>query len=376
MTTTGKSPLTWARGYASRGPGLINNTQTAFYRMSDILGKSLLDPATGRAVLQDSGLLDMVWEVTWAEDYENPDEELEQRLYAADGFVIFIHGWTGNHTIWEELPGMIVKANRRLVAITVDHNGFGQSRFVEEAPSLGVCCPPSAMATIERWVNALKLRRQPGDPNRKVINFVGHSMGGAGLFYINPIQWDFAEETRYAIAPALLMNDVIHKTFFNALGLGIGIVDKLRIFEPVENLIKPGMVQAVCEGSSDFVKEAHTKQYDETPRGTTAATFRAMGMLHNWEIPRTWELFRVILGHKDSLVGLTPMMDMLSAMEVPAGYVRVVAGSHYMFSVGRETAFQHAQNRDLALNDILDLHDRAFDMQKRGNTSGGSRGFG
>jgi len=374
--TIGKSSLTWARGYNRRAPGPIPNTQTAFYKMTDVLAKNVLDPNIGRAVLNDSGLLDLVWQVTWAEDYENPDEELEPRFYDAEGYVIFIHGWTGNHTIWEELPGMIVKANRRLVAIAVDHNGFGDSRFMVESPSLDSCCPPSAMATMDRWVNALKLRRQPGDPNRKVINFVGHSMGGAALFYLNPIRWDYGEETRYAIAPALLMNDTVHKTFFNAMGIGISIVDKLRIFEPVENLIKPNMVQAVCEGSSEYVKQAHTKQYDETPRGTTAATFRAMGLLQNWEIPHKWDTFRVMLGHKDTLVGLTPMMDMLSAMEVPAGHVRVVAGSHYMFSVGQDTAFQHAQNRELALDDILELHARAYDQQKTGNTAGGSRGFG
>jgi hypothetical protein len=44
-----------------------------------------------------------------------------------------------------------------------------------------------------------------------------------------------------------------------------------------------------------------------------------------------------------------------------------------MFSVGTDTAFQHAQNRELVLNDILDQHSRALDMQK---TGGGSRGFG
>lgn len=376
MTNTPKTPLTWALGYSQRAPGPVHNTQTAFYRMTDLIKKNAFDASVARNVLLDSGLMDMVWEVTWAEDFDTPDEYLEERLHDVEGYVIFIHGWTGNHTIWEELPGMIVKANRRLVAISVDHNGFGESRFVEETPRLDACCPPSAMATMDRWVNALKLRRQPGDPNRKVLNFVGHSMGGAALFYLNPMRWDYGEETRYAVAPALLLNDTVHKAFFNAMGLGISLVDKLRIFEPVENFIRPNMVEAVCEGSSEFVKEIHTRQYGETPRGTTAATFRAMGLLQNWEIARRWDTFRVILGHKDSLVGLTPMMDMLSAMEVPAGNVRVVAGSHYMFSVGRETAFQHAQNRELVLNDILELHDCAYDMQKTGQRTGGSRGFG
>jgi hypothetical protein len=59
---------------------------------------------------------------------------------------------------------------------------------------------------------------------------------------------------------------------------------------------------------------------------------------------------------------------------MPAGNIRVVAGSHYMFSVGRDTAFQHAQNRELAVEDIVGLHRQAYNLQKTGQ--GGSRGFG
>jgi pimeloyl-ACP methyl ester carboxylesterase len=374
MISASRSPLKWAKAHYARTPGGSPNTHTALYRMTDVLAKGAIDNMTGRSLLIDSGLSDLLWKVIWAEDFEVPDEELPGRLYDADGYVIFIHGWTGNHTIWEDMPEMIVRANRRLIAFSLDHNGFGYSRFSSDNPTLDSCCPPSAMTTIERWVNALTIRRQPGDSRRKTINFVGHSMGGAALFYVNPMQWDIGEETRYALAPALLLNDTVHRAFFNAMGIGISIVDRLRIFEPVENLIKPNMVNAVCEGSSEYVREAHTVQYGETPRATTSATFRAMGMLHNWEIAHKWDLFRVMLGHKDTLVGLVPMMDLLSGLEVPAGHIRVVAGSHYMFSVGVDTAFQHAQNRELAVEDILALHEDALDMQKKGR--GGSRGFG
>jgi hypothetical protein len=94
-----------------------------------------------------------------------------------------------------------------------------------------------------------------------------------------------------------------------------------------------------------------------------------MGQLENREIARQWDLFRVMLGHRDRLVGLTGMMDLLSKLEFPASNTRVVAGSHYMFSVGNEdptNAFQHAQNRELVVEDILMLHDTAVQMQKKG----------
>lgn len=366
-------PLAWGQYFYNRSHANLPGTDYALYRMTDLMTRGALDTNLARAVLHDSLLMDMVWEVTWADDDGLPDLDLPHRFHDCDGYVIFMHGWTGNHAIWEDMPAIIVRANPRLIAISVDHNGFGESRFVVETPELGQCCPPSAMAAVERLVGVLGIRRQPGETQRKVVNFVGHSMGGAALFYLNPTHYDVGEETRYAIAPALLLNDTSHRIFFNAMGLGIGIVDKLRIFAPIEEIVQPRMVEAVCEGSSTFVKDTHNRQYNETPRGTTSATFRAMGLLQNWEIAHRWDLFRVMLGHKDSLVGLNPMIDMLSDMEVPAGHIRVVAGSHYMFSVGRDTVFQHAQNRDLAVQEILTLHEQALDMQKSGK---GSRGFG
>jgi pimeloyl-ACP methyl ester carboxylesterase len=373
----GKTPLSWVLGYNRREAGPLENTWVAHYRLSDLVNQGYIDTNTGRGLLMESGLVDLVWQVMWAESFDTPDEMLEQRIDEVEGYAVFVHGWTGNHSIWENLPGMVIKGNRQLVALSVDHNGFGGSVFVDESPSLEMCCPPAAMAVMEKLVNALKLRRQTGQTRPKVINFIGHSMGGAALFYLNPINWRIGEETRYAVAPALLLNDNLHKAFYTTLGVGIGLVDRLRIFEPIERLIKPNMIDVLCNGSSDFVKEAHSIQYDETPRGITSATFQAMGLLHNREIAHKWDLFRVILGHRDALVGLSPMMDLLSLMEVPAGNVRVVAGTHYMFSVGRDSAFQHAQNRDLALQDILNLHTEAYTLQKTGQwVGGGSRGFG
>ncbi len=369
-----KSPLAWTLGYTKRGQGSVHNTQVAHYRLSDLVNRGFVSPNEGRGFLMNRGLVDFAWQVIWPEDFDTPDDMLEKRLTDVDGYVIFIHGWTGNHTIWEDLPGLVVKANRRLVALSVDHNGFGLSRFVDTTPALDTCCPPSAMQTIEKWVELLRLRRQPGDPVPRVLNFVGHSMGGAALFYLNPIFWRIGEETRYAIAPALLLNDSLHRAFFTAMGLGIGLVNRIKLFEPIEQLVKPNMIDAVCSGADDYVKQAHSRQYAETPRGIISATFQAMGMLNNWEIAHKWDLFRVMLGHKDALVGLLPMMDLLSSLEVPAGNVRVVAGSHYMFSVGRDTAFQHAQNRELAVDDIVTLHRQAYALQKTGQ--GGSRGFG
>jgi hypothetical protein len=203
----------------------------------------------------------------------------------------------------------------------------------------------------------LNLRRQE---QPKVINFVGHSMGGAALFYLDPLRWQMGEETRYSVAPALLLEDEQNRVFYTTLGIGIGIVNLLPVFEIVERALKPNVIEALCHGASHYVKQAHTDQYAATPRGVTASTFVAMGLLNNREIARTFDLFRVILGHRDRLVDVVSMMDLLSELEFPAAHIRVVAGTHYLFSVGIDSAFQHAQNRELIVQDILELHERAY----------------
>jgi len=357
--------LAWTRSYFYRGAGEVPGTQIAYYRLSDLINAGLVTPSEGRGLLLSSGLLDLTWQVMWADNDPTPDEELEDKIGNVQGYAIFMHGWTGNHAIWESIPGLVVTVNRRLVAISLDHNGFGDSRFAE-TPAIENCNPPADMKAVEALIDLLKIRRQPGQPNLKVINFVGHSMGGAALFYLNPINWRVGEETRLALAPALLLDDEVKKIFYTALGIGIGLVNRIHVFEIVERAIKPQVLDALTAGSSAYVRQLHADQYQKTPRGTTATTFMAMGLLNNREIPRQWSSFKVVLGHRDPLVGLLPMMDMLSHLEFPAANTRVVAGSHYFFSVGPEAVYQHAQNRELVVQDILELHERAFALQRTG----------
>lgn len=368
-----QSRLAWARGYTQRAEGIVANTQTAKYSIVQLIQKGLISADDGHAMLKQSGLQDFVWQITWGEDYETPDEEIENRLLNVQGYVVFIHGWTGNHTIWEELPGMIVNANRRLVAISIDHNGFGQSEFTDHTPELSTCNPPAAMQTVQRFIDLIKLRRQPGENQPKVINFVGHSMGGATLFYLNPIHWRFGEETRYALAPALLLEDEMHKAFYTTLGLGIGILQRIPVLEIIERLVKPSVLETLTAGSSRYIKQIHDEQYQRTPRGVTGATFMAMGLLNNVEIAHKWDTFRVMLGHRDPLVGLVPMMDLLYKLEFPVANLRVVPGTHYMFSICNDDphrAFQHAQNREIVVQDIMMLHNLAYEMQKTGKRIG------
>lgn len=361
--------LSWVRGYTRRQEAGQVNTYEADYSLRHLINNGYIDREEAENFLTESGLLDFHWTITWPEDFDVPDEMLIDRIADVSGYVIFVHGWTGNFSIWEELPAMVVSSNRQLVAICVDHNGFGESVFADNTPSIDNCNPPAAMRTLERWVNLMKLRRQRGSVRNKVINFVGHSMGGATLFYMNPLLWNFGEVTRFSLAPALLLEDENHRLFYSTLGLGISILQRLPALEIVERFIKPQTLRTLAAGASDNVKEIHARQYEITPRGITGATFMAMGRLKNYEIARNFRLMRVMLGHRDPLVGLVPMMDLLGKLEFPAANIHVVPGTHYMFSIGTETprnAYLHAQNREMVVEDILKLHREALQMQKDG----------
>ena len=361
--------LGWIIGYARRSEGTIPGTYIAEYRLSFLMKKGYIDRNEAQAFLDEAKLVDFHWEVTWPEDFDVPDEMLIDRLANVQGYVVWVHGWTGNMHIWEDLPARVVNKNRRLVSISIDHNGFGESAFEDTTPELDSCNPPAAMRTLKKFIDLIKIRRQPGQVGTKVINLVGHSMGGATLFYLNPMQWNFGEVTRFAVAPALLLEDESHRAFYQTLGLGISILQLVPTLEVFERFLKPGVLRTLASGATDDVKAIHDQQYNATARGITGATLMAMGRLKDTEIAHDFDLMQVMLGHKDPLVGLVSMIDLLGKLEFPAAHIHVVPGTHYMFSVGNESAMNthhHAQARDILVDDILELHDRAIEKQKVG----------
>ena len=102
--TLPQSRLAWLRGYTSRAETDTPGVQVASYRLSDLVNRGYISPSSGRGLLMDAGLIDFVWRVMWVDSSPTPDAELEYRLGGAEGYVVFMHGWTGNYAIWEQIP--------------------------------------------------------------------------------------------------------------------------------------------------------------------------------------------------------------------------------------------------------------------------------
>lgn len=360
------SPIEWVKGYQERGLGPTPHTQSARYSLKALAEKGLLTYSEVNTMLFKADLQDFSWHIIWNDDTDTPDDALAERIGNVDGYAVFIHGWTGSHAIWETLPGEVINRNLNLVSIAVDHNGFGGSAFADRTPEYDECSPVGAMRALENWFAILKLRRQLGDPKPKTVNFVGHSMGGAALFFLNEADWRMGEQTRTALAPALLLHDEIGRNFFTTLGLGIGLVGRLQFLETVERLVSPLVLDTLTDGASQAVKDEHGRIYQATLRSVTARTLAAMGTIKDHPISKQWDFMQVFLGHKDVLVGLGPMMDLLNELTFNVDQVRVMMGTHYMFSVGDDWARVHAQNHTIILDSILNVHARAFQKQHHG----------
>lgn len=357
-------PMSWASGYVDCSPGDAPDTWQAHYTFKNLAERGLLRLEDVNRVLFNADLQDYAWDVVWAGGAPTPDEALARRLADVDGYVIFIHGWTGSRAIWEALPAEIVTRNPRLVAFAVDHNGFGGSPFADRTPEYEECSPPGAMRALEAWLDTLKVRRQLGDPRPRTVNFVGHSMGGAALFFLDDARWRLGEQTRTAVAPALLLHDDIGRAFYTTLGLGIGLVGRLQFLEAVERLVSPQVLETLTAGATPRVKEEHRRIYAATPRSVTARTLAAMGTIKDHPMTHAWELMQVFLGHRDPLVQLAPMLDLLLELGFDTEQVRVVFGAHYFFSLGEAWQRVHRQNRALLLDSILGLHERALRRQR------------
>src|ERR1041385_5117800 len=120
----------WLKGYNSLSSVNELRVQHATYSLMALAEKELLKRDEVNAMLLDTGLRDFTWHIVWADDPDTPADDLEARIGMAEGYVVFIHGWTGSNAIWEDLPTRIVAKNRNLVALVVDHNGFGQTPFI------------------------------------------------------------------------------------------------------------------------------------------------------------------------------------------------------------------------------------------------------
>lgn len=277
-------------------------------------------------------------------------------LPGAQGYIIFMHGWDGSHAIWEDLPAQVCATNPRLVCFALDVNGFGGSPFIEaEMPILELCGPRATMKAVELWLDIIKLHRS--GPQRQVFTFVGHSMSGAALFHKSTEGWEDNRYSLLALAPAMLHTDTVKQAFYRTLGLGIGAGLQYEFLDRFKDRLATQVMELLAANASQAVKKEHARVFQRTAKGTIAQTFFALGLAEETPPTRNWDNVFVMLAHKDRLVALGPILNLLETMGLASPNVQVMLGDHYFFSVSNQSRRLHAYNREEVLRNILRLHD-------------------
>lgn len=300
---------------------------------------------------RQTGLADLYWHALY---FKVPGRDDDFRAYLADvdGFVFFMHGWTGSHRIWENLPVKLTGKHKNILVFNLDVNGFGQSPFLNSTPSAEQCSPPALMKSIELWLEAIGLWPPLVNRTRRPFYlFVGHSMSGAALFFKDTTGWANQPYALYALAPALFHNDAQRKAFFKTMGVSIG----LPSFNTVKDALASRVIDLFGPGASPQVKNEHLRIYNQTPFGTLAQTLYLLGVTTDPPRRRDWHRFRVALGHKDRIVGMDNVLELLQGFNFKPSQIRLMQGDHYFFSYGEDSPPQHQANQKTIFNDLLRL---------------------
>jgi len=346
----------WVKEQETTRQEVTEGSISASYSLNKLVGAGLIGSQRAARFRAQTGLVDFAWRVFWSKEafkWNRYDDAMRR----ARGFVLFMHGWDGSHAIWEQIPALVCTANPRLVALAPDLNGFGGSPFASALPAVESCDPAANMAAVECWIELLRLRSSRRATRRwRAITLVGHSMSGAALFYLNESRYRPHEIARLAVAPALLVNDILRKSFYKALGVSIWAGSTSDMLGWLKTRLAPSIVEMLIGDASQVAKDEHARVFNSTPNGVLAQTFFAMGAIPHQVKPRNWEHFQVVLGHNDRLVGVKPMLDLLEGLGFTSDQVRVVLGDHYLFSVSNQSRRLHLRNREIVVEKVLALH--------------------
>ncbi|MBC8336168.1 MAG: alpha/beta hydrolase [Anaerolineales bacterium] len=329
-----------------------NSVYSASYTLRNLAEGGVIPEQQLKRFQKKTFLDDFYWRAYWRRGdliTAGGRAQLPQRV---DAVVVFMHGWDGNGEIWENLPARVLGNEKNLLVLVPDVNGFYRSPFRHpDKISFQQCNPSSDMKAIELWLELIGVL---GGRRYTPVVFAGHSMSGAALFYFNEKRWRQHPIGRVALAPALLMNDGLRKSFYRALGIGIYASQKLSL-EQLSNSLSPKVINQLISGASKSVQATHEKVFKATAKETLANTFYAMGGAKLPVQNKKWQNFKVLLGHEDRLVGLTSMLDLLVELGIGSRQMRVVLGDHYFFSVGHHSRSLHQESREIALEEICDM---------------------
>ncbi len=187
----------------------LNQPEKLSYHFAELRAQNFIknneDPGKVKEIqegLRDLGMKDM-----YAKVYSREGGELGENLKDKNVYVL-LHGWTGNHAIYDEVEQgnhltvveEIMAKDPNAVIIAMDGNGFGESKFTDDAiKDIKKYCTPEAYAKQVDFFLSEVLGYEDNE-DKTGITIMGHSMGGAAAMLLSA---KYGYENPVALAPAL-----------------------------------------------------------------------------------------------------------------------------------------------------------------------------
>lgn len=323
-----------------------SNVTIETFHLSSLARLNLLNnPVAFNRFQQDTGLADFYWEASY---YQPPGcrRTLREAFEQADGFAIFLHGWNGNHRIWEDLPMRLIQQYQQVVCLNLDIHGFGQSPFIHSYPKPEHADLPAAMASVEKWLETVSLWPATYRQRKPFYLFVGHSMGGGVLFYKDQLSWQNDLYGCYMMSPSMLYHETIRRLLFQIVGAAILIPH----VTPIKKLVAQLVIWVAMNEASRRVKWEHGHYQD--PFETLSGTLTGIGK--SSKPTRTdWSQFKLVLGNRDVLVNPKQMINFVEEFGFKPEQIRVMMGDHYFLSYDKSSPITHKYNRQTILDDLV-----------------------
>jgi len=322
------------------------------FLLSTLAQQNLLSRANGLTTFQQqTGLADFFWQTTYYNAEPTLPKSLADLCKTAEGFVIFLHGWDGNHRIWEDMPLRLVERNPQLVCFNADVNGFGQTPFINRNPKLEQASLPSAMVAVEQWLKLIGVWSNHTRATQPYFIFVGHSMGAGMIFYLDELAWQQTTYGCYIMAPGMFYGNLPRKILYKIVATA---TRDLPYITPLKNLAARLVIFIAMNKASRIAKFEHANTFYQTTFKTLGDTLDGIGASPK-PMRKDWSNYRIALGHHDLLVRLSPTIRMLQRLGLNADQIRILIGDHYFFSYDNQSPISHKYNRQIIIDELIEF---------------------
>ena len=311
-----RTPFRWASG-SERTAMLAPDLQRADFRLSTLAAARLFDEAALARFVATTGYADLGFSV-----YGNSGRIgalTDPSAFArATEVVVLVHGMFCDRDSWALVAPSVCRDNAQALVITVDHSGFGDSRFAAAVPTDEHASPRGLVAMLMGWLELAGMRDLP-------TVLVGHSMAGASLLTVRDDELS-ERVSRLAITPVFPAVDARYRTL---LKIAAGLLPSVGAVRVLKRL----MARFFASAARDYTEREQRMMATQFERASLQVVAQVSRQYARSAPAKGDELQRciVLIGDQDPVAPARILEPALDALGFPRTHVRRMAttGGHF-----------------------------------------------